>query len=304
MILINSIFDGASPRKQIELGAPGVAITHNVNLAWELKVAHPELYVSARPLLYGGAMPSDAAYRQAMADARGLHDLIVIGLNENDHDDVTTVEGIKRRAAFDARQWAWAKSLGYTYVGFGASVGCPDFKSRAICQAMHDHYKPLWDAGMWMNTHLYSGDDHSGILPKDHLFNTDIIEDDFPRWDGSVYHFRGRRHIYLERRWELWFNCCGFNPNSTAVIWCDECGPEWGGGGGIQLTGWNDQQVGVYYQTLQIVESAPFVMDGVEYQSPVKAVAAFERGDPKKWGGYEHSDSMIVEIGKACGWRR
>jgi len=171
---------------------------------------------------------------------------------------------IAQRAAWDRDMWRKMRARGRRYAGGGFSVGTPDYTKPEICQAMKDHYAPLYAEGMGINYHLYSP------------------------WPNHPM------DVWYELRWRFLFERCGFDPNpALAGIYCDETGMDQGGAGGFPAVGYSSAQVGAWCRAFLDASQ------GNGYGNMLRAAVIFQAGNSTDWRGY-NVEYALAEIGAAA----
>lgn len=288
---VNVIFDGDAARAAIAAGCKYLSITFNPDLAWSLKLQHPEIEISARGNFYKGHLPSNAEINDKLGPAikPGMR---VLGLNENDQVGDQPAD-IRTRAAWDRDMFKRCSDAGATYVGGGFAMGGPDITRADIRAAMRDNYAPLFNAGMWFNQHTYSGNDHSGIPIKERIFRG-------ATWPVTIDNVtvQFRQTWWLEER-ERWYTAfCGFD-GSRSVFLSDETGVD--GPGPFSDFGYTDQDVAAWCVRYRQIKSEPTIVNGKPTAFRFMGGALFQSGNRDQWRQFEVG-RYYPEISKAGAW--
>jgi hypothetical protein len=233
--------------------------------ASQLKRAHPDAVVMVRRFFEHGVVPS---VEQIINGLEGATDknLVYTGLNEADQlgqdgDD------LRRRAQIDLEVARRIKQgSGATYAAGTFSMGTPDFTNPETCQIIRELYAPAYNNGLIaFDMHLYSPDPHHIDKPNE--------------WK------------WFERRWEFLFTRCGFDPKVRA-IYCSECGLDQGGVGGFKAHATSQEKFRDWCDKYIRLQSAPVVIDGKSYPSPIIGGAIFQASDRGRWEGYDITDYL------------
>jgi len=140
-------------------------------------------------------------------------------------------------------------------------MGTPDFTNPETCQIIRELYAPAYNNGLIaFDMHLYSPDPHHIDKPNE--------------WQ------------WFERRWEFLFTRCGFDPNVRA-IYCSECGLDQSGVGGFKAHATSQEKFSDWCDKYIRLQSAPMVIDGKSYPSPIIGGAIFQASDRGRWEGYD-----------------
>lgn len=233
--------------------------------ASQLKRAHPDAVVMVRRFFDHGVVPS---VEQIINGLEGATDrnLIYIGLNEADQLGQDG-EDLRRRARLDLEVARRIKQgSGATYAAGTFSMGCPDFTNPETCQIIRELYAPAYNSGLIaFDMHLYSPNPQHIDRPNE--------------WK------------WFERRWEFLFTHCGFDPNVRA-IYCSECGLDQAGVGGFKAHAYTQEKFRDWCDKYIRLQSAPLVVNGRSYPSPIVGGAIFQVSDRQRWDGYEISDYL------------
>ncbi|BCX04347.1 MAG: hypothetical protein KatS3mg053_2285 [Candidatus Roseilinea sp.] len=233
--------------------------------ASQLKRAHPDAVVMVRRFFEHGVVPS---VEQIINGLEGATDknLIYIGLNEADQLGQDGND-LRRRAQLDLEVARRIKQgSGATYAAGTFSMGCPDFTNPETCQIIRELYAPAYNSGLIaFDMHLYSPNPQHIDQPNE--------------WK------------WFERRWEFLFTRCGFDPKVRA-IYCSECGLDQGGVGGFKAHAYSQEKFRDWCDKYIRLQSAPLVVDGKSYPSPIIGGAIFQVSDRDRWDGYEISNYL------------
>ncbi|MFN4292913.1 MAG: hypothetical protein ACK4JD_02130 [Thermoflexales bacterium] len=233
--------------------------------ASQLKRAHPDAVVMVRRFFDHGVVPSVEQIINGLGGATDKN-LIYIGLNEADQlgqdgDDLRRRAQIDLEVARRIRQGS-----GATYAAGTFSMGCPDFTNPETCQIIRELYAPAYNSGLIaFDMHLYSPDPRHIDQPNE--------------WK------------WFERRWEFLFTRCGFDPTVRA-IYCSECGLDQSGVGGFKAHAYSQEKFRDWCDKYIRLQSAPLVVDGKSYPSPIIGGAIFQASDHDRWQGYEISNYL------------
>ena len=237
----------------------------NFTGASELKRAHPDAVVMVRRFFPHGVVPSVEQIINGLEGAKH-RDLIYIGLNEADQlgqdgDD------LRRRAQIDIEvAQRIRQGSGATYAAGTFSMGTPDFTNPETCQIIRELYAPAYNSGLIaFDMHLYSPNPQHINQPHE--------------WQ------------WFERRWEFLFTRCGFDPNVRA-IYCSECGLDQSGVGGFKAHAYSQEKFADWCDKYIRLQSAPLVLDGKAYPSPIIGGAIFQASDRGNWAGYDITDYL------------
>jgi hypothetical protein len=237
----------------------------NFTGASELKRAHPDAIVMARRFFQHGVVPSVEQIINGLEGARH-RELIYIGLNEADQlgqngDDLRYRAQIDIEVAQRIRQGS-----GATYAAGTFSMGTPDFTNPETCQIIRELYAPAYNNGLIaFDMHLYSPN---------------------PQHINQPHEWK-----WFERRWEFLFTHCGFDPTVRA-IYCSECGLDEGGIGGFKAHDYSQEKFADWCDKYIRLQSAPLVIDGKTYPSPIIGGAIFQASDRGSWAGYDITDYL------------
>ncbi|MFC1466053.1 MAG: hypothetical protein ACFLMY_14525 [Candidatus Brachytrichaceae bacterium NZ_4S206] len=233
--------------------------------ASQLKRAHPDAVVMVRRFFEHGVVPS---VEQIINGLEGATDknLIYIGLNEADQLGQDGND-LRRRAQIDLEVARRIKQgSGATYAAGTFSMGCPDFTNSETCDIIRELYAPAYNSGLIaFDMHLYSPNPQHIDQPNE--------------WK------------WFERRWEFLFTRCGFDPKVRA-IYCSECGLDQGGVGGFKAHAYSQEKFRDWCDKYIRLQSAPLVVDGKSYPSPIIGGAIFQVSDRGRWDGYEISNYL------------
>jgi hypothetical protein len=235
--------------------------------ATQIKQAYPKATVIVRRW-----WQSRPTVEQCIAGLEGASSpgLIYTGTNEADVMGQSG-QGLIDRAKFDVEVARRVRQIsGATYAAGTFSVGCPDFNNEADCKIIREIYAPAYNSGLIaLDMHLYSP-------TMAHVYKPDD-------------------HIWYERRWEFLFTKCGFDP-AVRAIYCSECGVDEGGVGGFSAHGASDQAVADWCKAYIALQSAPLVIGGKSYASPIRGGAIFQLGGngDQRWAGYDVTKYLPV----------
>ncbi len=280
---VNVISNGDAARAAIAAGCKFISVTFNPDLARELKQQHPDVLVASRANFYKVHLPSLAEFRDKHGYALSTPGMIVYGVNENDQIGDGGQSGerpdeIRKRSEWDAQMWQVCKDAGVIFAGGGYAMGGPNIVVPVIRAAMKQYYAPLFNAGMWFNQHMYSGNDHSNTPIKTRIFNTTPFT---VTWDGITA--TGRRTWWLEERPRFYLQWCGFDGDKSTFI-SDEIGVD--NPGPFSDFGFTAQEVGAWCARWQAINSEP-MPDGAHGAYKVIGGALFQSGDPGTWKAFE-----------------
>jgi hypothetical protein len=192
------------------------------------------------------------------------------GCNENDVQGIGSGAGdIRARAQFDVECATLLKRAAPNarWVAGGFAHGNPDFTNPDVCAAMQQYYAPHYNSGLFVyDVHNYTKP-APGASPKD---------------------FSTIAPIWLKRSWEFLFTKCGFDPRVRAIVH-SEAGHECGFGG-MNAAGFTVQEFSAWCDWTWMVQTAPLIISGVSYPSPVLCETGFQIGDENNgsggWFGY------------------
>jgi len=251
---------GDVARRALAAGHTAVSIINGFQLAADL-ANDTSITVMARRYTGNQLPPPDPDF---MYEGAQSPHVVYLGLNECDAVCYGSPGEIAARAAWDRDMWQRMKARGRRYAGGGFSVGTPDYTRPEICQAMKDHYAPLYADGMGINYHLYS-----------------------PWPTHAIDH-------WYELRWQFLFERCGFDPNpNLAGVFCDETGMDQGSVGGFPAVGFSPAQIGTWSRAFLDASQ------GNGYGNMLRAAAIFQAGNVTDWAGY-NVDNAFPEIGAAA----
>jgi hypothetical protein len=220
----------------------------------------PKLFVMHRVAFWGQLLPPIELAKQHGINPYGVDTdaaFVALGTNENDSGVDASPDGIRRRAEWDAANFALFKTCAprVRYAGGGYAHGNIDFNDAAVCDAVRRYYAPLYNAGMLFNFHNYT-------------------KDDLGRYDP----------IWYETRWKWLFTHCGFNPAVRGIV-TDETGLEGGACGGFVGCGWTDEKFLAWALAYLRVQR-----EGIGgHPSPMLAGTLFQMGGngDAQWDRYE-----------------
>lgn len=246
-------------KRALELGAKAVMCFEDALGAAQLSLAYPDAIVMHRkdfryPLPARDLVAAHGINPDQVSNSRAWYR----GANEN---DVATwdsdVESIRRRAAFDVECATLLKRAAPNakWVAGGFAHGNPDFTDARICDVMREVYAPAYNAGLiTFDIHTYSKCD-----------------------PGNPKNYRFYAPIWFERRWELLFTKCGFDPNVRAIV-SSETGGECGQGG-FNWAGFTPDEFRAWCAYFMKVSQQSLVIGGVSYPSPMLAATLFQWGN-------------------------
>lgn len=262
---IHAMTNSEIPFAEAGRGCKFFLCMNNFAGAAQLKRAHPDAVVMVRRFFDHGVVPSVEQILNGLEGATNK-DLIYTGLNEADQlgqegDD------LRRRAQLDLEVARRIKQgSGATYAAGTFSMGTPDFTNPETCRIIRELYAPAYNSGLIaFDMHLYSPNPRHIDQPDEH------------KW--------------FERRWEFLFTHCGFDPNIRA-IYCSECGLDQGGVGGFKAHGYSLEKFRDWCDKYIKLQSAPMIINGKSYPSPIIGGAIFQASDRGRWDGYEISDYL------------
>ena len=278
---MNVIANGDSARLAISKGARFISVTFNPDLAASLRNEYPGLMIAHRGNFWKGHLPSWDEFRNfhGYALSNGGY---VYGVNEYDQIDDNT----RKRAAWDYEMWNRCRDLGVTFIGGGWPAGCPNIVEASVRDDLRTYYAPLVNAGMWLNQHTYSGDDHSGTPAKERIFcnNTQVIT-----WEGITA--TARQTWWLEERERFYCIYCNFDPAKFRIV-SDETGMDWLGTGSFWAFNYTPAEIVDWSREYIKRRSEPWLYNGNMYPSPALASAFFQMGDNDAWAGYDMTPAL------------
>jgi len=249
---------GAAP-EAYEAGARSFVFLGNKLEAVQFKLGHPDATVIYRAWL-GNSWPSPDDMVRALAPNASDPPIMFVGLNENDQANCDP-DAIRRRAAWDAEVARKVKAIqpNAEYLAGSFAHGTPDITSGEVCRAIREAYAPLYNDGLFgFDLHNYT-----------------------KGWIREV------SPIWFERRWEMLFTKCGFDP-TIRNIWSSETGVEAGAGGfawGMNAGRIPADAVAQWLGYNDGVQRAPLLIDGKLHVSPYRGAAIFTYLGPG-WEGY------------------
>lgn len=259
---VNSLTHGREAAQEASMGCKFFLCANDFTGGNEIKQAHPDAVVMVRRFLDHNVVPSVDQIIHGLEGA-SYKDLIYTGLNEADQlgpdgDD------LRRRAQLDLEVARRIRQIsGATYAAGTFSMGTPDFTNDQTCAIIREFYAPAYNRGeIALDMHLYSPNPQHINQPEEH------------KW--------------FERRWEFLFTKCGFDPRIRA-IYSSECGLDEGGVGGFKAHAYSSEQFEDWCRKYIALQSAPLVIDGASYPSPIIGGAIFQLGskDDSRWDGYD-----------------
>lgn len=257
MVGMNVLFEGIATRQAFNEGCKFFLVMSNTDMAnW---LAQQGATVMYRQWL--DHVPSVSELVNNWLSATRLDPRIIrTGINENEGINGNDIQW---HAAFDRDVALGLKNQNASirYAGGTYSMGTPDITNPAIRDLMRKYYAPIYNSGLiWWDQHLYSP-------TQTHIYN----DADLP---------------YFERRWQWYFDSCGFDPNIRHIV-SGEMGLDVGGGGGFPQFNTSDADVIRYCNRWVEIQARPVMVNGVSYPSPVVGGAIFQLGDNPKWAGYD-----------------
>lgn len=264
---LNTLTNGGLARQEAERGCRYFLCMNDFAGASQLKRAFPDAVVMVRRFFEHGAMPNADQIMNGLEGATDKN-LIYIGLNEADQIGQDG-NALRQRAQLDlevARRIR--QGSGATYAAGTFSMGCPDFTNAETCQIIREMYAPAYNAGLLaIDMHLYTPNPRHIDQPGE--------------WQ------------WFERRWEFLFTKCGFDPKVRA-IYGSETGLDEGGVGGFKAHNYSQEKFRDWCQKYIALQSAPLVVDGVKYPSPIVGGAIFQLGGNAdlRWDGYDMTNYL------------
>ena len=249
---------GAAP-EAYAAGARVFVFLGNKLEAVQFKQGHPDATVIYRAWL-GNSWPSPEDMVRALAPNAGDPPIVFLGLNENDQAGCDSA-AIRARGAWDAEVARRIKAIqpNAEYLAGSFAHGTPDLTSGDVCQAIREAYAPGYNAGLFgFDLHNYT-----------------------KGWIREV------SPIWFERRWEMLFTKCGFDP-TIRNIWSSETGVEAGAGGFAWGMNAGRIPVDAVVQWLDYndgVQRSALLIDGELHNSPYRGAAIFTYLGPG-WEGY------------------
>ncbi len=190
--------------------------------------------------------------------------LVYTGFNEADQGDHRGSDLVKRaRIDIAVARMIKQRNPGAVYAAGTFSMGTPDFTNPDVCRILREEYAPHYNSGLiGFDMHLYT--------PTP------------PHIDQPA------EYQWFERRWEFLFTKCGFDPNVRA-IYCGETGLDQGGIGGFPAHGSTHEYFRTWCAKTIALQSAPMVINGKSYPSPIIGGAIFQLGGngDQRWAGYD-----------------
>jgi hypothetical protein len=259
---VNSLTHGREAAQEASAGCKFFLCANDFTGGHEIKQAHPDAVVMVRRFLDHNVVPSVDQIIHGLEGA-SYKDLIYTGLNEADQLGPDGND-LRRRAQLDLEVAQRIRQIsGAMYAAGTFSMGTPDFTNDETCAIIREFYAPAYNRGeIALDMHLYSPNPQHIDQPGEH------------KW--------------FERRWEFLFIKCGFDPKVRA-IYSSECGLDEGGVGGFKAHAYNSEQFEDWCRKYIALQSAPLVIDGVSYPSPIIGGAIFQLGskDDSRWDGYD-----------------
>jgi hypothetical protein len=238
-------------------------ILNSNTLAYNIAKQYPDATVMVRKYTTAGHL----SLRQMLdllevgANSQLLPNMVYIGYNEA---DTMAQDGpdLAERLKLDLETAAYIRSRGGFYAAGSFSMGTPEFLSDQVCKTIKDVISPAYNRGeIGFDMHLYSP-------------NPDHIKDP-------------AAHTWYETRWKFLFEKCGFDPR-VRNIFCSETGLDEGGVGGFPAHSYSEQQIKEWIALNIQAQTAPIIVNGKQYESPVRGQAIFAVGDngDARWKGY------------------
>jgi hypothetical protein len=259
---VNSLTHGREAAQEANAGCKFFLCANDFTGGHEIKQAHPDAVVMVRRFLDHNVVPSVDQIIHGLEGA-SYKGLIYTGLNEGDQLGQNGND-LRRRAQLDLEVARRIRQIsGATYAAGTFSMGTPDFTNDETCAIIREFYTPAYNRGeIALDMHLYSPNPQHINQPGEH------------KW--------------FERRWEFLFTKCGFDPKIRA-IYSSECGLDEGGVGGFKAHAYSSEQFEDWCRKYIALQSAPLVVDGVSYPSPIVGGAIFQLGskDDPRWDGYD-----------------
>ena len=259
-------------REALAAGAKSLTLMENVSTAFEL-AKEPDLFVISRVGFKAGISPEQFLTLQGV----NIHDVntedhrVIRGMNESDVSGYgTTPEQIRARARWDRRVFELLSRAAPNtrYAAGGFSHGTPDFTNAEVNRALREEYAPLYNANDPSNPRF---------LFTMHNYTHGEADPDLLVW--------------FEKRYVWLFTHCGFDPRIRAIV-SDETGIE-AGFGGFRWAEYTDDEFRAWADFYLDAVTAPLVVDGVEYPSPLIASTLFQLGE-QSWAGYDMGDYLDV----------
>lgn len=260
---VNVLSNTRKAQEFVGYGGRSVTIINDFLGASQLQAANPAVSVTARR--WCGSWPGenvDTIINQLLEGAIGAK--YVTWINEGDILGQDTPERILQRAQVEvavARAMKERKCTSILAAG-GWSVGCPDYTSSEICDAVRKGYAAAYNEGLIaMNMHLY------GPLP-----------------DYKPDEWHTGRDAFL-------FTRCGFeqDPRLKGVT-CDEWGVDKGSSGGYIGCGMTFDQMMAHQRGMIAYHRNNRTVDGIVVTPKLRKADTFQAGDEKNgaghWGSY------------------
>lgn len=282
LVGVHELSGAGKARAALQAGCRAVMCFEDALGAAQLSLAYPDAVVMHRkdfryPLAPRDLLSQHGINPDQVSNSRAWYR----GANEN---DVATwdssVEGIRRRAAFDVECATLLKRAAPNarWVAGGFAHGNPDFTQASICDVIREVYAPAYNAGLIaFDIHSYSKSDPSN--PKNYKYYAPI---------------------WFERRWQFLFEKCGFDPNIRAIV-SSETGGECGHGG-FNWAGFTPEEFAGWCMYYRDVQQQPLNIGGKLYPSPFVAGTLFQWGNtyagPGGWLGYA-LDAYIPTLQRA-----
>jgi hypothetical protein len=267
---INALQNTSLALEEARRGCKYFLIMDDFGGAANLKRAHPQATVMVRRYFPQNFFLSPDQVLHGLEGAQHGA-LVYTGFNEADQGGQDGDE-LRTRARIDiaiARKIK-ERNPGAIYAAGTFSMGTPDFTNPDTCRIIREEYAPHYNNGLIaLDMHLYSPNPPHIDKPAE--------------WQ------------WFERRWEFLFTKCGFDPKVRA-IYCSETGLDQGGIGGFPAHGATQQYFRDWCRKYITLQSAPMVINGKSYPSPIIGGAIFQLGGngDQRWQGYNIAGYLPV----------
>lgn len=259
---VNCITDVGAAKDAIALGAPAVLVMGQKQEAVWLAQANPNvrvIYRCVKPL----HNPSVDWMLSALAPNASDPPIVFMGRNENDEGLGVSPGDILQRAAFDVEVAKRIKAIqpNATYIAGTFSMGTPALERDDVALAMRNGYRDAYNSGLLgMDFHLYA--------------------------PTPAQIWQDPELIWYERRWEMLFTRCGFDP-MVRNVWATETGLDQGSVGGFVAHGFTDADLSKFLTRYQEIQSRRVRVDGTDFPSQYVGGVLFQYGAEPNWRGYD-----------------
>lgn len=259
---VNCITDIAAAKDAISIGAPAVLVMGQKLEAVWLAAANPAvkvIYRSVKP----NHNPTVDWMINSLAPNPNDPPIVFMGRNENDEGLGVAPGDLLARAAWDIEVAKRIKAIqpNATYIAGSFSMGTPALERDDVAQAIRAGYSAAYNSGLiGFDFHLYA--------PT----------------PGQIW--QDPELIWYERRWEMLFTRCGFDP-MVRNVWATETGLDQGSVGGFIAHGFTADDLSKWLARYQEIQSRPVTVGGVAYPSQHVGGVIFQYGAEPNWGGYD-----------------